>query len=159
MPLLIRPATPEDRDFLAEMAERLAHFDAPPAWRTAEQIASGDRRDMFSALAAPPADSALMVAELDGARVGCLHVLTKLDFFTERPHGHISVIAVARDAEGRGVGHALMAWADRWARDLGHDHLTLNLFPANTRARALYEREGFSLDMMSMRKDLTRTPS
>ena len=159
MPLLIRPATPEDRAFLSQMAERLAHFDAPPAWRTAEQIASGDRRDMLSALDSPPAGSALMVAELGGIRVGCLHVLTKIDFFTERPHGHISVIAVSQTAEGRGVGRALMAWADDWARSLGHDHLTLNLFPANTRARALYEREGFALDMLSMRKDLTRTPS
>jgi GNAT superfamily N-acetyltransferase len=77
-----------------------------------------------------------------------------VDFFTERPHGHISVIAVARSAEGRGVGRALMAWADGWAAALGYDHLTLNLFPANTRARALYEREGYALDMMSMRKDL-----
>jgi len=154
MPLIIRPATSDDSAFLSAMAARLAEFDAPPAWRTAEQIAEGDRRDMLGALNQPPPDSALMVAEFDGERVGCLHVLTKIDFFTERPHGHISVIAVTKTAEGRGVGRALMTWADQWATSLGYDHLTLNLFPANSRARALYEREGYALDMMSMRKDL-----
>jgi GNAT superfamily N-acetyltransferase len=95
-----------------------------------------------------------MVAELDGERVGCLHVLTKVDFFTGRAHGHISVIAVARAAEGRGVGGALMTWADEWAAALGYGHLTLHVFPGNTRARALYQREGYAVDMLTMRKDL-----
>ena len=154
MPLTIRPATPDDRAFLSEMAARLAEFDAPPAWRTAAQIAEGDRRDMLGAIDQPPPDSALMVAALDGVRVGCLHLLTKVDFFTGHRHGHVSVIAVAREAEGRGVGRALMAWADGWAASLGYAHLTLHVFPANTRARALYEREGYALDMLTMRKDL-----
>ena len=154
MPLTIRPATPDDRAFLSDMATRLAEFDAPPAWRTAAQIATGDRRDMLGAVEQPPPASALMVAELDGDRVGCLHVLTKIDFFTEHPHGHISVIAVAKAAEGRGVGRALMAWAGEWAASLGYGHLTLHVFPANTRARALYEREGYAVDLLTMRKDL-----
>ena len=38
-------------------------------------------------------------AELDGEPAGCLHVLTKVDFFTGLPHGHISVIAVTRAAD------------------------------------------------------------
>ena len=85
---------------------------------------------------------------------GCLHVLTKVDFFTGRRHGHISVIAVAREAEGTGVGRALMEWADHWAAGRGYGHVTLHVFPANTRARALYERHGYALDMLTMRKDI-----
>jgi acetylornithine deacetylase/succinyl-diaminopimelate desuccinylase-like protein/ribosomal protein S18 acetylase RimI-like enzyme len=152
--IALRPATSVDQAFLSDLADRLADFDHPPEWRPASQIAAGDRRDMLEALMDPPPRSALVVAELDGVAAGCLHVLTKIDFFTGLPHGHISVIAVTREAEGRGVGKALMAHAEDWARSEGYDHLTLNVFPANTRARALYERHGYDLDMLSMRKGL-----
>lgn len=156
MALSIRPATPADRDFLGAMAARLADFDAPPAWRPASEIAAGDRRDLWHALDEPPPGSELVVAELDGELAGCLHVLTKIDFFTERPHAHVSVIAVARNAEGKGVARALMTWAERWAAEQGYGHVTLNVFPANTRARTLYDRYGYAVDMLTMRKDLTR---
>lgn len=156
MALSIRPATPADRDFLGAMAERLADFDAPPIYRPPAEIAAGDRRDLWRALDDPPPGSVLVVAELDGKPAGCLHILTKLDFFTERPHAHVSVIAVARNAEGKGVARELMAWAERWADEQGYGHVTLNVFPANTRARALYDRSGYALDMLTMRKDLAR---
>jgi ribosomal protein S18 acetylase RimI-like enzyme len=158
MSIVIRAAAETDRAFLSALAERLADFDAPPAWRTREEIAAGDRRDLLSALDAPPEGSALVVAELNARPAGCVHVLTKTDFFTGLPHGHLSVIAVARDAEGRGVGRALMTWVDRWAADQGLTHVTLHVFPANARARALYERHGYAVDMLTLRRDLRRTP-
>ena len=105
MPLTLRPATLDDRDFLSGLADRLADFDTP-AWRSPAQVADGDRRDLLAALEQPPPASELVIAELDGVRAGCLHVVTRLDFFTLRPHGHISVIAVTKEAEGHGVGHA-----------------------------------------------------
>jgi GNAT superfamily N-acetyltransferase len=154
--VVIRPAAPGDRAFLSGLADRLADFDALPAWRTAAEIAAGDRRDLLQALDEPPPDSALMVAERDGVPAGCLYVLTKVDFFTGRRHGHISVIAVTREAEGRGVGRALMAWADQWAAERGYGHVTLHVFPANARARVLYERHGYAIDMLTMRKDLRK---
>lgn len=153
MSLTLRPATTDDRAFLSALADRLADFETP-AWRSRAQVAEGDRRDLLAALDEPPPASELVIAELDGAPEGCLHVVTKADFFTLRPHGHISVIAVTKQAEGRGVGHALMDYAERWSRALGYDHLTLNVFPANARARAFYERHGYALDLISMRKDM-----
>lgn len=153
MPLTLRPATARDRDFLSALAERLADFETPP-WRPPEQVAAGDRRDLLAVLDAPPPGSELVVAELDAVPAGCLHLVTRIDFFTERPHGHISVIAVTRQAEGRGVGHALMEYAERWSRARGYSHLTLNVFPGNARARAFYDRHGYALDLISMRKDI-----
>lgn len=93
-----------------------------------------------------------MVAEVEGVPAGCLHVLTRTDFFTLKPHGHISVIAITKEAEGRGVGKALMAHAEGWARERGYDHLTLSVFPANRRALALYIRHGYEVELLSMRK-------
>lgn len=154
MSVIVRAATPDDREFLAAIATRLADFDVPD-WRSAANIAAGDRRDLLLALDHLPAESALLVAEQDGIRAGVLHLLTRKDFFTLRPHGHISVIAITREAEGRGLGRALMAHAEQWSRERDYDRLTLSVFPANTRALALYERSGFAVDMLAMTKPLT----
>lgn len=61
-----------------------------------------------------------------------------------RRHAMSLGIAVHADAQGRGVGHALMAalcdWADNWGQVL---RIELNVFADNTRAMRLYERHGF----------------
>lgn len=53
-------------------------------------------------------------------------------------------IAVASEAQGRGVGQALMAalcgWADDWGQVL---RIELTVFADNPRAIALYQRHGF----------------
>ena len=53
-------------------------------------------------------------------------------------------IAVHPDAQGQGVGHALMAalcdWADHWGQVLRTE---LTVFVDNARAIRLYERHGF----------------
>ena len=149
----IRLATPADRDFLHRLASRLADFDRP-AWRSADEIADGDRRALDDALDDPQAATELFVAELAGERAGCLLMWTLEDYFSQDWHAHISVIAVTRDAEGQGVGRALMEHAESWARGRGHRSITLSVFDGNHRARTLYERVGFSTEMRRMTKRL-----
>jgi ribosomal protein S18 acetylase RimI-like enzyme len=149
----IRSATPADRDFLNALADRLAEFDRP-AWRTHEEIAEGDRRALLEALDEPRPGTELFVAELDGAPAGCLLMWTLEDYFSQRWHAHVSVIAVSRPAEGQGVGRALMAHAESWARARGHATLTLSVFEGNRRAQRLYERTGYVTEMRRMTKRL-----
>jgi ribosomal protein S18 acetylase RimI-like enzyme len=144
-------ATPADRDFLATLANRLADFDRP-AWRSHEEIADGDRRALFDALDEVRPGTELYIAELDGTRAGCLLMWTLEDYFSQSWHAHVSVIAVTREAEGRGIGRALMAFAEQWARDRGHRSLTLSVFEGNRRAQALYERAGYTTEMRRMIK-------
>jgi ribosomal protein S18 acetylase RimI-like enzyme len=153
MPVAIRSATAADRKFLDRLAERLADFDRP-AWRTREEIADGDRRALYDALDHPQPGTELFIAELDGQPAGCLLMWTLEDYFSQRWHAHVSVIAVTRDAEGQGVGTALMAHAETWARARGHDSITLSVFEGNARARALYERCGFASEMRRYTKPL-----
>ncbi len=149
----IRSATPADRDFLGALALRLADFDRPE-WRSLEEIADGDRRALFDALDNPQPGTKLFVAELDGTPAGCLLMWTLEDYFSQQWHAHVSVIAVTRDAEGAGVGRALMAHAEDWAREAGHTSITLSVFEGNRRAQALYERSGYSTEMRRMIKRL-----
>jgi ribosomal protein S18 acetylase RimI-like enzyme len=152
--ITIRQAAEGDRTFILSLADRLADFDCPP-WRSAQEIADGDRRALAEAIDSPSVDNGLFVAQLDGHPAGCLLMWTLDDYFTAERHAHISVIAVTRAAEGHGVGRALMNHAEQWARERGHSRITLSVFESNRRARALYERAGFHIEMRRYVKPLS----
>ncbi len=84
-----------------------------------------------------------LVAEIGGEVVACAG-LHPAGTHLRRRHVMGLGIGVARAAQGRGVGTALMAalcdWADRW----GHiTRIELSVFTDNERAIALYQRFGF----------------
>ena len=117
-------------------------FDVPP-WRPKSELIAGDRRALDLWFDQSKSDEAMYVAELDGEPVGCAYLVTLVDYFNERPHAHLSVLAVSADAEGQGVGTALIDRSVAWAKERGSDRLTLSALVTNSRARALYERKGF----------------
>jgi GNAT superfamily N-acetyltransferase len=140
---IIRPAQPSDRDFVLTMADRLVSFDVP-AFRSKDELAEGDRRALAEWFRDPKPGEALFVAELDGQLAGCAYLVTLVDYFNDRPHAHLSVLAVTAEAEGKGVGSALLDRSEAWARERGSDRLTLSALVTNARARGLYERRGFA---------------
>jgi len=93
-------------------------------------------------------DGHFLVAERDGAIVGnCgLHPLT-LAAQVRRRHVASIGIAVAAEAQGQGVGTALMQalcdYADRW---LGLLRLELTVYVDNDRAIALYRKFGLETE-------------
>lgn len=150
--ITIRTAGAEDRDFVVGLAARLVDgFDAPRP-RTKPELIEGDRRALAqwfdgrvraSFVDARSQSEEMFIAEIDGVPAGCAYLVTLVDYFNERPHAHLSVLAVTRDAEGKGVGSALIDECADWARQRGSDRLTLSALVTNARARALYERKGF----------------
>jgi GNAT superfamily N-acetyltransferase len=143
LPLSIRNATAADRDFVVALADRLVDgFDAP-SHRTKAELIEGDRRALIEWFDGEKADEAMYVAELDGRPAGVAYLVTLVDYFNLRPHAHLSVLAVEKSAEGKGVGSALLEACEQWARSRGSDRLTLSALVTNARARALYERRGF----------------
>lgn len=150
--LVIRVASRADDAALTALANRLAEFELPP-WRTADEIAIADGRAMIAAVEAGQADEQVFIAERDGEPAGCLHILADTDFFGRR-HAHISVVATTAAAEGSGVGRALLAHAEAWARERGLPLLTLNVFAGNARARRVYERASFAPEILKYAKPL-----
>lgn len=143
MSVTIRPASEADRAFVLNLASRLVDgFDAP-SHRTKPELIEGDRRALEAWFDAPKPDEDLFIAELDGKPAGCAYLVTLVDYFNERPHAHLSVLAVEKWAEGKGVGSALLDQCTAWARAHNSDRLTLSALVTNNRARTLYERKGF----------------
>ena len=154
MPVPLRLALPADRESLLALTARLVDF-ATPAWRTPHEIAVADHAILLSALDAPGADTVVLVAGAPGtAADGFVFVSTKTDYFTHRRHAHVEVLAVAPQAQGRGVARALMAAAETWASARGDRFITLNVFDGNARARGLYARLGYLPETIHYRKDL-----
>lgn len=73
-------------------------------------------------------------------------------FFDGNPAG--ACLWVAEDAEGRGVGKALLATVEQWSRDAGFRFLSLNVFADNTRAIGVYEKAGYRADFVRYVKPL-----
>ncbi len=55
----------------------------------------------------------------------------------------IDQLAVAQEMRGRGVGTALLAATEDYARDHGFESVQLEVTDTNPRARSLYERVGY----------------
>ncbi|MEO8670607.1 MAG: GNAT family N-acetyltransferase [Tahibacter sp.] len=148
----IRLADAGDDDFILGLVERFVGFDLPK-WRRRGETAEGIRRDIARHLREQPAGSHLYVAEDDdGERVGFLHLQTMPDFFTGALNCHISDLVTAPGHDGKGVGGALLAYSERWARDHHCRHVTLNVFEGNQRARALYEKHGYGIETLRLAK-------
>jgi ribosomal protein S18 acetylase RimI-like enzyme len=148
----IRAARPADRAFILDLVPRFVEFDLPP-WRDSDESAAGVRRDLEKHLDDRPDTSELFVAEIaTGERAGFLHLQRTIDFFTGAPNCHISDLAVAPGMDGRGIGARLLEFAEAWARGNGCRFITLGVFPGNARARALYERHGFGVELLRMAK-------
>jgi ribosomal protein S18 acetylase RimI-like enzyme len=154
VPLRVRAWEPRDRETVLALADRFGEFNLPEG-RTAGQIAEGTRAFLEHQLDALGDDEAVFVAEDGGGRaLGFVYVRTDHDFFTGEAHGHVSNVAVARDAEGSGAGAALMREAERWARERGHGYVTLFVFAGNARALGLYDRLGYAPELLKLRKPL-----
>jgi RimJ/RimL family protein N-acetyltransferase len=136
--LRIRPAEPDDFDAWVEVFEAVA---AEGKWLGSEAPLDRDaRRRGYDQTMADP-NAAIFLAEAEDAtpsrQVGNIYIHVE-------PSGVADLgMAVADGWRGQGVGRALMTAAIDFARDHGAHKVTLQVWPHNTRAIALYEKFGF----------------
>jgi ribosomal protein S18 acetylase RimI-like enzyme len=151
----IRPAGPDDASWIPALAPRLHEF-GPPPWREVAAMDAAVAAQLAHALANPTPGGAMFVAEdSGGSPLGFVSLKTDRDYFTKVQVGHVIDIVVAKAGEGRGVGRALLAAAERWGEANGYPYLTLHVFVGNDRARRLYERSGYAVEWTRMLKPLS----
>jgi ribosomal protein S18 acetylase RimI-like enzyme len=96
----------------------------------------------FFSLENPP--GAHLVAEVNGRVAGYVRV-KPVTSLPENAHVlGIAGLAVAPDSRGRGIASALLAAAEKHARDSGARKLSLRVLSTNEGALRLYERLGFA---------------
>jgi RimJ/RimL family protein N-acetyltransferase len=132
--ITVRDATPADVDALVDMLVEVA---GEGRWIATEAPVDAERRRRRMAADVEAADVVVLVAEAGGDPVGQLGL--ELARYGVADLGML----VAAGWRRRGVGTALLAEAVRRARAAGAHKLTLQVWPHNTAAIALYERFGF----------------
>jgi GNAT superfamily N-acetyltransferase len=77
--------------------------------------------------------------------------------FTGERQAYLGELAVIEEAEGHGIGRALVDAAEQWARERGHTLLVLDTGAANTRARHFYANLGYQEESVRLVKPLGTT--
>lgn len=148
MAIQIRESIPEDNEFIVSLVERFSEFELPE-WRQADEINNANRMSLQRALEQPQPGSAIFIAEDEAeGPVGFIHLETQTDYFSGEKHGYISDLAVSKSFEGRGIGRILLETAETWTRTKGYRLLTLYIFSGNTHAQRIYEKNGFSQEVV-----------
>ncbi|MGH2429539.1 MAG: GNAT family N-acetyltransferase [Candidatus Limnocylindria bacterium] len=136
---LLRPARPTDGRALARL---FGAVRAEGRWLITTPGAGSEPSEAFWIAELIRGEEHLaLVAESAGEVVG--NVLVSVD--RNQTTGHIGTlsICVAREWRDIGIGKALVAGAQDWAREHGLRKLALGVFPDNARAIAVYEQAGF----------------
>jgi GNAT superfamily N-acetyltransferase len=152
VPVNVRPFAPSDREAVFQLAGRLLIGVAP--WLNPERVLDVVRGSIESAVAAIGPDHTLLVAESDGGCVGFLTV-ERQQHWAGITQAYIGELVVAEAVEGSGIGRALLAAAEDWAR--AHDCTTvaLDTGAANLRARGFYQHLGYVEESVRLVKPLT----
>jgi ribosomal protein S18 acetylase RimI-like enzyme len=153
--IVIRPATEGDRDFVVGLVPSLLEFGSP-AWRNADALRSGFGLVLARALSSQDHRATVLVAQTsDGTPLGFIS-LRVVENIEGGERGHVADLAVAESARRMGVGTALMAAGEGWARDRGFELLSLDVWSTNDAALAFYRRLGYAVDSLSLIKRLPR---
>lgn len=86
--------------------------------------------------------------------LGYIHLQDADDAVLQTKIGYVTILAVAETAARMGIGRALMAAAESWARAQGYPALVLDVFASNRTARQFYAAQGFVEDSLRLRKVL-----
>jgi ribosomal protein S18 acetylase RimI-like enzyme len=150
----IRAATPADIGQIVKLLPRLAAFDLPPErnpedlWRGDAELlrvwGTGELPRCFVHVAAGP----------EGTILGAAITQLRDELLSHAPSAHLEILVVRGDAEGQGIGRALVESIEQTVREYGAESITLHTFSTNARARGLYERLGFTGELIRYIKHL-----
>lgn len=139
-PLQFRAATPDDVPAVVALVESAYRGEASRAgWTTEADLLDGRRTgpDDVGAVIARPL-SRLLLAERGGALVACAHVAV------EDGAGYFGMFSVVPGLQGGGIGHAVLAEAERVARaEFGMAMMRMTVIDVREELIAWYERRGY----------------
>lgn len=142
MDLLIREAVLDDPADAAAIIEVLNSYAADPVGG-GNPLEDGVRARLLPALRAQP-NALVLLAFADRKPAGLAICFFGLSTFQARPLLNIHDLAVVPERRGQGIGRALLSAVEVRAKSRGCCKLTLEVQDGNPRARALYERFGFT---------------
>lgn len=137
----VREAKPADSAALHALIDFLGH-----------EIDEKALRQNLAALR--KAGEPLLVAVAGTAVLGLCGVHRTLTIHRPAPLGRITILTVAEEAHGRGIGRMLVEAAEKWLRDNGCREAEVTSNDRRTKAHAFYRHLGFERTSMRFIKTL-----
>jgi len=148
----IRPFVAQDTSFIMSLAPRLIIGMAH--WRDDEKKLQAVKGWLEGSIANVEKGTMIFVAENEHGKPTGFATVTTNRHFTGTEQAYIGELAVDADAEGHGVGQALVKTCEQWAREQGYSFLVLETGIANIRARKFYAHAGFQEEDVRLTKVL-----
>ena len=154
MNYLIREAQVADKEAIRALFPRLAAFDVP-GHRHPQDLWAGDLKLFDQWVVGKQPDCFVFVGCTEEHHIlGMAMVRLQPDALSGAPSCHLEAIAVSEASQGSGLGSQLIAVCEKEAYTRGALSMTLHVFENNRKARQVYERVGFTVEIMRYRKDL-----
>jgi GNAT superfamily N-acetyltransferase len=138
---LIRPAGARDGAALARLIGQLGY-----------QVGEEEAADRLAIMQAE--GRVVLVAELDGAIVGCLSTSVMRVLHRPAPVGRISMMVVDEALRSRGIGAQLVRAAEEALAEQGCYMVEVTSHVRRTDAHRFYERLGYERTSVRMAKEL-----
>ena len=145
--LNIRGGRAEDLDAMLALLPRLADFPLPPG-RAPEDTYRGDRKTLKAWAKDREPQCRVTVAEDGAGLLGFTLVRLQPEFMSGAPSAHLEVIIIDPRADGTGLGKTLLERAEAMVVAEGAQSMTLHVFANNERARSVYDRFGYSGELL-----------
>ena len=153
----VRPYVADDRTFVLSLAPRL--LIGMPPWRDPQLWLTAFQNWITVSIDQHGQETMVFVAENDHGEGLGFATLSHETQFTGEHQAYINELATSDVAEGSGVGTALIAACEQWARDQGYRILALSTGAANARALGFYHHLGFRDEDVKLVKLLTESGS
>lgn len=141
--LNVRPATLADLVALHPVVERAYRGEsAKQGWTHEADLLSGERTDMETLKGLVTGeDDCLLVAEQDGAIIGCVHLSRR-----ENRGCYLGLLCIEPTLQAGGYGKQIMTAAEAFARsEFGADHIVMTVIDKRAELIAYYQRRGYRL--------------
>ncbi|MEX0298640.1 MAG: N-acetyltransferase family protein [Kordiimonas sp.] len=150
----IRHAESEDFEFICSLSPVLAG-GAKFGWHSSEVIQKFQDNYISEMLEETDQTHITLVAEKEGVALGFVHAREREDELSGEHCCTIPLLAVAENAQGKGVGKKLMEAVETWSKEQGFRLLHLEVFATNNQAKGFYQELGFEEETLHMIKPLT----
>jgi ribosomal protein S18 acetylase RimI-like enzyme len=146
----VRPYTPNDRTFILSLAPRLAIGKQP--WRDSTLWLKTVEEWLAESINQHNQKTMVLIAENEQGEPLGFATVSHSTHFTGQRQAYIGELATSENAEGRGVGTALVEACVQWAREQRYTILTLTTGAGNTRALRFYDHLGFQIEDVKLTK-------
>ncbi len=126
----------QDFSHLSQTVEQYLSRDTPLWWVEY----SAEKKEQVDIFPTPP--------------IACLWMGNAIDQISGLRHAHIFLLYVTPEHRRKGIGTALMQYAENWAKQRGDNQIALQVFQTNTPALNLYNQLGYKIQSLWMIKPL-----